>query len=202
VYSRGMGANLARLVKRNYRELTIDPDHIVTKAAKAAVALKNPTLQEFDNTFTCKGGGSTPPFPFETADDYYRWASSHNVVNDIRVPYLAINADDDPIVQDIPLGAVENGYVVMELTAGGGHLGWFQSGHWLPIERWTTRPVLEWFKLTGDDMVHGATEESNVFQDNDGFLREGSRPNLGCKELQDGGVLDWTTGEVGILQGL
>lgn len=196
-----MGSNLARLVKRNYKELTTVPNHVVTSAAEASMKLKNPTLNDFDNTFTCKAGGSTPPFPFETADDYYRWASSHNVVNDIRVPYLAINADDDPIVQDVPLD-VENGYVVMELTVGGGHLGWFQSGHILPIERWTTRPVLEWFKLTGDDVVHGANEASNIYQDNNGFFREGSRPNLGCKELQDGGVLDWTTGGVGILQGL
>jgi predicted alpha/beta-fold hydrolase len=202
VYSRAMGTNLARLVKRNYKELTADPNHIVAKAVEVAMTLENPTLNQFDQTFTCKAGGSMPPFPFETANDYYHWASSHNVINDIRIPYLAINADDDPIVQDVPLNAVENGYVVLELTAGGGHLGWFKLGHWFSIERWTTRPVLEWFKLMGDDVVHGPNQASSIFQDDDGFFRERSRPGLGCKELVDGGLIDWTTGEVGILQGL
>jgi hypothetical protein len=62
----------------------------------------------------------------------------------------------------------------------------------------------EWLKLMGDDVVHGPTGASNIFQDDDGFLREESRPNLGCKEVRDGGLIDWTTGtgEEGLLQGL
>ena len=196
-----MGSNLARVMKRNYKAFTSDPNHMVTKAAEVAMTLKNPTIDKFDQTFTCIAGGP-PPFPFETAVDYYRWASSHKVINDIMVPYLAIHAGDDPVVQDVPVGPVENGYVVMELTTGGGHLGWFQSGDRFSIERWTTRPLLEWFKLMGDDVVHGPIGVSNIFQDDDGFLREESRPNLGCKEVRDGGLIDWTTGEEGILQGL
>ncbi|KAF8628399.1 hypothetical protein AX15_003923 [Amanita polypyramis BW_CC] len=202
VYSRGMGNNLINLVKKNYKALASFPDHIVSKAAETVLTLKDPSIEKFDNTFTCKVGGSSPPFPFATADDYYRWASSHYVINDIRVPYLSINAADDPVVAHVPLDAIENGYVVMALTTGGGHLGWFQSGSGLSVERWTTNPVLEWFKLIGNDVLHAENQASYVFKDGDGFLREEDRPNLGCKEVKDGGLIDWTAGEPGLLQGL
>jgi predicted alpha/beta-fold hydrolase len=202
IFSRALGSNFTKVVKKNYEGLTMDPNHIATMAANDTIALKKPTLDEFDQTFTCRAGGPMPPFPFEKVDDYYRWASSHNVLHDIRVPFLAINADDDPFVQDVPRDPGENGYVVLEMTAGGGHLGWFQFGKRWAIEKWTTRPVLEWFKLTGDDMIHGANKASDIFQDSDGYLKERSRTDLGCKELRDGGLIDWTTVEMGTLQGL
>ena len=202
IYSRGMGNNLVNLVKKNYKELASFPDHIVAKAADAVLTLRDPTIDKFDNTFTCKVGGSSPPFPFATADDYYRWASSHYVLNDIRVPYLAINAVDDPVVEHVPLDAIKNGYVVVGLTTRGGHLGWFQSGPRLSLERWTTNPILEWFKLIGDDVLHAANQGNKIYKDGDGFLREENKPNLGCKEVKDGGLIDWTTGEPELLQGL
>ena len=88
------------------------------------------------------------------------------------------------------------------MTAGGGHLGWFQFGNRWTIEKWTTRSVLEWFKLMGDDMIHGENKASEIFQDGDGFVKERSRPDLGCKELRDGGLIDWSTVEMGTLQDL
>ncbi|KAK2466937.1 hypothetical protein APHAL10511_001195 [Amanita phalloides] len=172
VYSRGMGNNLANMVKKNYKGLTSGSNPIVANAADAVMMLKKPLLNEFDQTFTCKAGGSMPPFPFATAEDYYGWASSHHVINDIRIPYLAINANDDPVVQHVPLDAIENGFVALKLTAGGGHLGWFQSGPNLSVDRWTTKPVLEWCRLTGDDIIHAPNGASSIFQDRDGFLRE------------------------------
>ncbi|KIL69730.1 hypothetical protein M378DRAFT_156964 [Amanita muscaria Koide BX008] len=202
IYSRGMGTNLSNLVKKNYKALTVDPDHPVAKAAEAVLDLKNPTLDVFDEYFTCKAGGSSPPFPFATANDYYQWASSHDVVNNIRVPYLAINADDDPIVQRVPLDDIQNDYIVMGLTRGGGHLGWFQSKSALSLERWTTKPVLEWFKLMGEDVLHEPTPASTIIIDQEGFLREEERPHLGCRELEDEVLVDWTTNEAGMLQGL
>ncbi|KAF8636529.1 hypothetical protein AX17_003342 [Amanita inopinata Kibby_2008] len=203
VYAKGMGTNLLNVVKKNLKGLTSDPNHIVAKAVTTVLTLKDPTLDEFDSKFTRIAGGSSPPFPFETSDDYYQWASSHHVIGGIRVPYLAINAVDDPVVRHVPLEAMENGYVVMELTAGGGHLGWFQSISGLSVERWTTKPVLEWLKLVGDEMLYDAVHVGpTIYQDQDGFLREEGKPHLGCRELGDGGLINWSTAEEGILQGL
>jgi hypothetical protein len=174
---------------------------MVAKAASLTLALKNPTLEMFDDTLTRVAGGSAPIFPFATAHDYYHWASSHYVVRDIRVPFLAINAADDPVVRHVPMDGEDNDLVVMELTTGGGHLGWFQAGPEVG-DRWTTQPVLEWFKLVGEDLVHEATSSHlPLYVDEDGYLKEEGRLLLGCKEVGGSGVTDTNEGEVGMLQG-
>ncbi|KAJ3517143.1 hypothetical protein NLJ89_g687 [Agrocybe chaxingu] len=202
IYSKGMGGNLLRLLKRHLKPLMADPDHIVAKAAENAIKLKNPTLEKFDDTFTRIAGGPSPHFPFRDSNEYYYWGSSHKVVGDIRVPFLAINAADDPVVRHVPMDGGGNGLVVMELTKGGGHLGWFQAGPGY-VDRWTTKPVLEWLKLVGDDMVHEPrTKCLPLYVDEDGFLKEKGREKLGCKVVESGGMIDGNGGEDGMIQGL
>ncbi|KAG5353932.1 hypothetical protein C0989_011420 [Termitomyces sp. Mn162] len=202
VYSKGMGGNLQNLLRRHEKALQSDPEHRVTKAMPSALALRNPTLEKFDDTFTRVAGGSAPTFPFATAHDYYRWGSSHQVVQDIRVPFLAINAADDPVVRHVPMDGGGNGLVVMELTPSGGHLGWFQAGDGF-VDRWTTKPVLEWLKLTGEDIVHRTKEPTRrLYIDDEGWLREEGTPLLGCKKVEGGGMFNGNGGEKGMLQGL
>jgi hypothetical protein len=174
---------------------------MVAKAVPPALALDNPTLEKFDHTFTRIAGGAPPAFPFASAADYYKWGSSHHAVKDVTVPYLAINAADDPVVRSAPVDAGSNGLVVMGITAGGGHLGWFQAGPGY-VDRWTTKPVLEWLKLVGDDLVHRPRNAAPLYFDDQEFLRERGRPLLGCKEVSGGRVIDGSRGEVGTLQGL
>lgn len=204
MYSKGMGGNLVNVVKRHAKTLLNYPDHQVAKAVPVVLALKNPTLEQFDETFTRIAGGSAPHFPFPTAQDYYHWASSHLVVKDLRVPFLAINSADDPVVQHVPMDGGGNGLVVMALTPSGGHLGWFQAapvlGH---VERWIKNPVLEWLELVGEGIVHDdAPRGRPIYVDQDGFLKEEGRDDLGCKEIQGPGVIDGNEGEEGLLQGL
>ena len=203
VYSKAMANNLRKLVKKHFKPLTQDPEHMVAKAANAAIILDNPTLKKFDDTFTRIAGGHAPRFPFPDANAYYVGCSSHNMVQHIRVPFLAINASDDPIVCSAPMDSGGNGLVVMELTKGGGHVGWFQAGpgH---VDRWTTKPVLEWLKLVGRDVVHDPKSRGRpLFVGEDGFLREEGVDNLGCKEVEDGGLVEGNiSSEGGMLQGL
>ncbi|KAF8163282.1 AB-hydrolase YheT [Crassisporium funariophilum] len=202
IYSKGMGGNLLRLMKKHFHALVQDPDNQVAHAANAALSLKNPTLEKFDDTFTRIAGGPSPHFPFRNADEYYIWGSSHNMVKHITVPFLAINAADDPVVRHVPMDGGGNGLVVMELTKGGGHLGWFQAGPGY-VGRWTTKPVLEWLKLVGQDMVHDPKPKGRpISVGDDGFLREEGREILGCKLIEGGGIIDGNGGEDGILQGL
>jgi len=197
-----MGANLLSVLKRHADALVKDPEHRVAKAVPLAMSLKNPTLDKFDDTFTRIAGGSAPTFPFDTAQDYYHWASSHDVVQDIRVPYLAINAADDPVVRHVPMDGADNGYVVMGLTPAGGHLGWFQAGTEY-VDRWTTGPVLEWFKVVAEDIVHDTKAVAlRLYIDDDGYLKEEGRTLLGCKEIEGGGVIKSAGEQLGTLQGL
>jgi predicted alpha/beta-fold hydrolase len=52
---------------------------------------------QFDTLITIKFGGSSLPFPFPDAHAYYVYSSSYNKLDRIRIPFLALNADDDPI---------------------------------------------------------------------------------------------------------
>lgn len=189
VYSKQMGGNLLGLLKSHASALMADPDHEVTKGCEAALALENsPTIEAFDNAFTRIAGGPMPPFPFNTAQDYYRWASSHNCVKDICIPFIGINAANDPIVQYVPMHGGENPFVVMKLTNHGGHIGWFESLN----DRWTTTPVLEWLKLMGDEFVGtSATLRNNIYVDLDGFIKEEGRPTLGCKPVTNVDYRAW-----------
>ncbi|KAJ8520423.1 hypothetical protein ONZ45_g2789 [Pleurotus djamor] len=203
VYAKGMGTNLLNLLKKHVIALSKDPDHRVAKALVNALELKSPTMEEFDNTFTRVAGGSPPTFPFETAADYYQWASSHKVLGDVKIPFLAINAADDPVVQDVPMEGGDSGYVVMALTPSGGHLGWFETDQGLNVKRWVTKPVLEWLSLVGKgislgDMPRGRPTRMCA----DGFLREDGRDDIGCQEIEGGGTLDGVEGQKGLLQGL
>ncbi|RXW24113.1 hypothetical protein EST38_g1711 [Candolleomyces aberdarensis] len=202
IYSKGMGGNLQNLLKKHIDSLTGDPTHHVAIAAKTAVGLSNPTLADFDQEFTRIAGGPPPHFPFPSSDDYYVWGSSDKMIPDITVPFLSINADDDPVVRHVPMHGGENGSVVMVLTKRGGHLGWFKAGDGF-VDRWTTRPILEWLKLMGEDLAPSAdsSRAPKLFVDEEGWLREEGRPHLGCKELSET-VVEGNSGEAGILQGL
>lgn len=164
------------------------------------------TLTSLDEVFLSKVGGPPPEFPYPTVNEYYHAMSCHTLVGDIKIPFLAINSTDDPVVQYVPMhgSGGENGNVVMVLTSGGGHLGWFNdtSGK----DRWSTRPVIEWLRLMGEDVVCETGLERGwrvVVDDNDGFLRdEGGKEELGSVECEGGGLINGNGGVEGLRKGL
>lgn len=198
-----MGGNLQRLLTRHAEPLSKDPDHLMAKRVAASLALKKPQLHEFDESFTRFVGGTFPPFPFGSAEEYYVWASSHQRLGDVRVPYLTINAVDDPVVRSVPLDAVRSGWGAMVMTTGGGHLGWFETGDQVgSVRRWIKKPVLEWLRCIGEDMVHEGTRGLPLHEV-DGFLKEVGRDDLGCKEIdEEAGYVVGTRGQGGLLSGL
>ncbi|KAJ7155988.1 Alpha/Beta hydrolase protein [Mycena crocata] len=199
-YSKAMATNLINLVRRNLDSLSKFPDHLISQHIPTVLSLKGPLLDDFDDNFTRIAGGSPPDFPFASAQDYYKWGSSHNVVDKIRVPYLAINSADDPVVQHVPMDGGGNGMVIMALTAGGGHLGWFQLGPKGTIDRWIKTPVLEWMSLIGDVLVRPISTSPRIYEE-DGYYKEEGRDG-GCKEIEGGGLVDASSWEGINLQGL
>ncbi|KAJ7931589.1 AB-hydrolase YheT [Mycena leptocephala] len=194
LYLRGMGENVMTIMRQHSKVFLEDAD--TAKAVYTVLGLKKPTLTDFDHLFTCYVGDA-PPFPFPDVHAYYTWASSHNVAEQIRVPCLTINSADDPVVQRVQMPTGQNGHIVTVLTATGGHLGWFKSKR----KRWTTKPVLEWMELVGKDLVREPVQLS-LSTDGSGYLREARWPNLGCKEVPGGGIIDGNRPESQLFQGL
>ncbi|KAJ7019908.1 AB-hydrolase YheT [Mycena alexandri] len=196
VYLRGMGENVMTLMRQHSKVFLQDPEHPSAQAVPRVLRLKKPTLTDFDQLFTCSVG-DTPPFPFSDVHEYYTWASSNLVAEQIRVPCLTINSADDPVVQRVQMHTGGNGHIVAVLTAGGGHLGWFRSKR----KRWTTKPVLEWMTVFGKDLVRDPIEVPS-FTDESGYLRESQWPNLGCKVVPGGGIINGNRPESQLFQGL
>ncbi len=189
VYSQGLTRNLMMLLKRNAEGLSTGPDTRVSKVVNDTLALKNPRLDDFDRVFTSQTGGPAPLFPFDDILEYYKWASSHTALPTVEVPLLTINAADDPIVRSLP-AHVDNPHVVMVVTSGGGHLGWFGKGPGLfGTSRWVTKPIIEWLEMAGERFVlekRGAA----MYIDKEGFIRVYERDDLGCKVVPGGGIVD------------
>ncbi len=94
---------------------------------------------EFDTLFTA------PQCGFESAEDYYAKASSAPVLPKIEVPGLILTADDDSVV---PVGIFQvhrrSSSVELEVTRGGGHLGFIAPKSLVPDRRWMDHRVVQW----------------------------------------------------------
>lgn len=204
MYSNSLGSNLVSLISKHRAVFEADKTAEISKVLPKVLAQSQTTLYEFDDRITCLVGGSSPPFPLPSAQAYYKWASCHTMVADILVPYLALNADDDPIVGVLPVhtGIVQSPWVVFGLTQKGGHLAWFEKGSTRDHpRRWYRRPVLEWLKTMGEDVVH-EDRLLPAIREVDGYLREEGRDHLGCKVVEGGGHVIGVEGEGGLLAGL
>lgn len=95
------------------------------------------TLWAFDHQVTAPLGG------FQSAEDYYSQCSSFDVVNQIPVSTLVLAAADDPIV---PAASIENAswnnHSQVEVSLGGGHLGFVGKGG-KPGFRWMESRLMD-----------------------------------------------------------
>ncbi len=142
LYSATMGSNMKALFERHVEQLSKNPNIDIDKVRKSRY------LHEFDRYVQCPSWG----YPTEFA--YYRDASSADSVLAVRVPLLAIHAEDDPIAVDtaVPRGEIKlNSNVVLCSTSMGGHLSWFELGG----DRWFSRVAAAFLKqiATGVDWV-------------------------------------------------
>ncbi|KAF5364641.1 hypothetical protein D9758_005639 [Tetrapyrgos nigripes] len=180
----------------------------IAEAVSVALKLRFPGLDDFDDVFTRIAGGVPPELHLPSYKEYYAWASSHHVLKDVRRPLLSINASDDPVIKFVPKTAEEvgNPWTTIVITPGGGHLGWFtpsSKGYGLlETTRWTTKPVLEWLGLAGNEFAIEVNSPELYFQE--GFLREVGGKELGCMEIEGGGIIDWSSTKMpdGMIRGL
>lgn len=93
--------------------------------------LRSRDLYEFDNVVTA------PLHGYRNTDDYWNRASAKHVLNDITVPTLILNAQNDPFLppQHLPGSAAPS--VTLEYPKEGGHVGFAVGSvpgnlNWLP----------------------------------------------------------------------
>ncbi|KAH9079391.1 AB-hydrolase YheT [Lactarius deliciosus] len=200
VYAERLGSNLRRLISRHADSITKFPDSKLAQSLPELFSRKSLTLAQFDNLVTVHSGGTSPPFPFADAYDYYAHASSHKVLGDVRIPFLAINSDDDPLVKHIPVYETDNEWVVLVVTRGGGHIGWFErTGN--EVRRWIQQPALEWFKATVEK-IEAPQRPVRRIRSVGGWLVESGREHLGCRDVGEGGRIEGGSGQKDMLAGL
>ena len=128
VYSRAMGTNMKKLVKTHIEQISTD------SVIDVGEVMKLNFLHEFDRQVQC------PTWGYPTEGAYYRDASSCDSLLAVRIPFLGINAEDDPIAvnEAIPYQEMtQTQFGVLVTTSLGGHLSWFEPGG----GRWFARAV-------------------------------------------------------------
>ena len=133
VYSRAMGTNLKKLYNK-HKDMILQNPHIQAGEVESVRF-----LHEFDRVIQTKTWG------YSTEQSYYRDASSTDSVFAVRIPFLAISAQDDPIVCDEAIPRQEflqTPYAVLCTTSLGGHLSWFETGG----GRWMARATTAFFQ--------------------------------------------------------
>ena len=119
-------------------------------------------------------------------------------MSSIRVPFLAINAADDPIVGFTPAEETVHGQTcALAVTPSGGHLGWFHGGSPIgrggPPERWIRKPVLEFLRAAAEDYIpdsrHGPPRGGRDCIERDGFVLERGKDLVGYQVVSTGHII-------------
>ena len=200
LYAKRLGENLRQLLSGHADTIMKFPDSRLAQSLPELFSRRSFTLAEFDDFITVHAGGTSPPFPFKDVYHYYKYAASHQVLGDIRIPFLAVNSDDDPLVEHVPINETDNKWVVLVVTRGGGHLGWFEAtGN--GCKRWMSQSALEWFRATAEkiDAPQRAVRDIRI---EDGWLVESGREHIGCKDKGEGGKIERVTRQKGMVAGL
>lgn len=134
-----MGASMVKLFKRHQAELAANPK------VNAEEILACKYLWQFDRAL------QAPVWGYPTENAYYRDASSIEMLLNVKIPLMALNAEDDPVTAfaGCPLSEVQqNPYTVLVSTSSGGHLGWFELGG----GRWMAKSVNNFLRKLADDV--------------------------------------------------
>ncbi|KAJ1743891.1 hypothetical protein H4R22_002104 [Coemansia sp. RSA 1290] len=128
-------ATIKRVIRRNLQVVQTSPLNYDIDAI-----MKAKRMMEVDNLVTARAYGH------QDCWDYYKAASSAEFVDGIKRPFLAINAEDDPVtpVDGVPQGRfAKNPMTALALVKHGGHIGFFTG---VTPRIWYIDPVVEFFQ--------------------------------------------------------
>lgn len=98
------------------------------------------SMREFDNIYTAPDGG------FIDAEDYYRQAGAHQVLDRIQIPTLIVTAQDDPFIpySMFFISAIQhNPHITLLAPSHGGHCGFYQRFHPQEDSYWVENRMIE-----------------------------------------------------------
>ncbi|KAJ5806062.1 uncharacterized protein N7503_003664 [Penicillium pulvis] len=141
VYSKTMGTSMKALFEKHVDQISHNPRIDVEAVRKITY------LHEFDRALQC------PAWGYPTEGAYYRDAASTDIMLNIRIPFMCLQAEDDPIAtrEALPFQEMtQTPYGVMVTTSWGGHLGWFELGG----ARWFAKPVNNFLNMMANEIDH------------------------------------------------
>jgi uncharacterized protein len=136
VYSGNFLQSLKKKAERQYLRFgTENPDFIDIKTIRSCTK-----IGDFDQAYI------VPIYGFKDKFDYYTQSASKQYLNKIRVPTIAINAIDDPLVDEFTLPTekddVGTAPVRLIYTETGGHCGYLaQESPTLPAHGWISEEL-------------------------------------------------------------
>ncbi len=137
-FSRFYRGNLIRELKV-YMQFKLNHLHKIGNINEAEKILQLGDLSTIQSFWQYDGQVVAKLHGFDSAEDYYQQSSSRYFLNSIATPTLLIQAADDPFMTEevIPHETELSAKVTMEITQGGGHVGFvsgitpFQPNYWL-----------------------------------------------------------------------
>lgn len=140
-----MNQGFARVYQRHLVSRLNRKFHEKSQAIPALMELTQgktyPTFWEFDDRVTA------PLHGFTSAEEYYRKASCRQYLKGIAVPTLIIHAMDDPFMvpEVIPREDELSEQVTLELSQGGGHVGFIEGNIPGCAEYWLEKRIPRFF---------------------------------------------------------
>jgi predicted alpha/beta-fold hydrolase len=143
-YSKRVCANFKAIFDKNKEELLShmgkeEREDVLARLEKAAL------LTEYYREYLGKS------FGFDDEEVFSKHASGYYYVRNIKVPFLCIFAEDDPIVPVDSLdgsGFEENENFVLAVTKFGGHCGFFKGFF---LKRWIHGPIIDFVRDLSHD---------------------------------------------------
>ena len=131
VYQHHLLTGLRQLVRR---KLAAGP---MPASVDVQQALAARSFFELDDAFTAPLNG------FRNAIDYYERTSCGAILHDIHVPTLIVQAEDDPFMSPgcIPPASALAPQVTLEVSPGGGHVGFVGLGRWGQLDWWLEQRI-------------------------------------------------------------
>ena len=105
-------------------------------------------LSGVDSFWSYDGQVIAALYNFKDAADYYRRSSSRQYLKNIRVPTLVLQAADDPFLtpEVLPHAAELSKTVQLEVSKGGGHVGFIAGKNPLKPHYWLEQRIPAFFK--------------------------------------------------------
>lgn len=143
-YTPVLATSLRKYFKRHMHHFTSNSGEQGTINIAAALAFK--TVRDWDAAVI------VPQYGFKDTDEFYATGSTAGRIHEIGIPFLALNAEDDPIcpTDGLPQKAfAKNENTISVITPCGGHVAWIEnSGVFLPkfTYSWDNRVIVEWLQ--------------------------------------------------------